>query len=304
MRQRPPGSPDRRTSWFQPAPARRHQVCRVRIPRRARYGPRYRPSSKIQTLLKSKSALKSETLPDVHHATTQPSLHRVHRCRKFLRQLLAAPAVVVGEQNKLLPIRLQPADALQKPLQVFRHLPPRQRIGRVGGHFHGARLVFDRRLAALAHDIDRPIARNRRHPGDRRRLPRIERSGAMPDLDVSFLYDLLSEILSPQDTEHDAEEFRPRGGIEPLKSGLIALRHRGNQPDQLSWRQHSASPKSRRPWFCAWASPCRITSWAKTVHRGSDDRRWEQRSQSPGHERETENPDVGGSGFRQFKTAL
>src|SRR6202020_694538 len=97
--------------------------------------------------------------------------------------------------------------------------------------------------------IDRPVARNRRHPCDRRRLPRIERSGAVPDLDVGFLYDLLSEILSPQDTEHDAEEFRPRGGIEPLESGLIALRHRGNQPDQLSWRQHSACPKSRHSWL-------------------------------------------------------
>src|SRR6202161_4142586 len=172
--------------------------------------------------------------------------------------------------------RPRPPAPLKKPVQFSRRRPPGQRIRRIGCHFHGGRLVFDRRLTTLAHDIDRPVARNRRHPRDRRRLPRIERSGAVPDLDVSFLYGLLSEILSPQDTEHDAEEFRPRGGIEPLGSSLVTLRHRGNQPDQLSWRQHSASPKSRRPWFSAWASPCRITSWAKTVHRGSDDRRWEQ----------------------------
>ena len=75
----------------------------------------------------------------------------------------------------------------------------------------------------------------------------IELAGAVPDLDVSLLNDLLGEILSPQDTEHDAEEFRARGGVKALESGLIPLRNRGNQPDQLSWRQHSASPKSRSP---------------------------------------------------------
>jgi hypothetical protein len=31
------------------------------------------------------------------------------------------------------------------------------------------------------------------------------------------------EILSPQDTKHDAEEFRARGGVKPLESGLISL---------------------------------------------------------------------------------
>ena len=75
----------------------------------------------------------------------------------------------------------------------------------------------------------------------------IELPGAVPDLDVSLLNDLLREILSPQDTEDHAKEFRARGGIKPLKSSLIPLRNRGNQPDQLSWRQHSASPKSRSP---------------------------------------------------------
>ena len=100
-------------------------------------------------------------------------------------------------------------------------------------------------LASLAHDIDRPVAGNRRHPRDRRRQAGIELPGAVPDLDVGLLNDLLREILSPQDTQHHAEEFRARGGVEALESGLIPLRNRGNQPDQLSRRQHSASPKSQ-----------------------------------------------------------
>src|ERR1019366_2954563 len=85
-----------------------------------------------------------------------------------------------------------------------------------------------------------------------------------------LLNDLLREVLSPQDTEHDAEEFRPRGGIKPLKRGLIPLRYGGNQPDQLSWRQHSVSPKSCPPAFRAAAAAvqaCRIISCAEPVHQ-------------------------------------
>src|SRR3954447_13857552 len=69
-------------------------------------------------------------------------------------------------------------------------------------------------------------------------------SGAVPDLDVGLLNNLLSKVLPSQDTEHHAKKFRPRRGIEALESSLIALRHRGNQPDQLSWRQHSV-PRNR-----------------------------------------------------------
>src|SRR5262249_52686105 len=75
----------------------------------------------------------------------------------------------------------------------------------------------------------------------------IELSGAVPDLHVSFLNNLLGEILSAQDTEDDAIEFRARRGIEALESGLVSLRNRGNQPDQLSRRQHSRPPKPRSP---------------------------------------------------------
>src|SRR6185369_9599162 len=107
------------------------------------------------------------------------------------------------------------------------------------------RLLLDRAFALLAHHVDRPVARDRHHPCNRRSERRVELSGAVPDLDVSLLNDLLREVLTAQDTEHDAEEFRARGGVKALKSGLIPLRNRGNQPDQLRWRQHSASPKSR-----------------------------------------------------------
>ena len=163
----------------------------------------------------------------------------------FAAKLFAAPAVVIRKQHQLLPIRLQPSDAFQEPLQFLGHLAPRQRIRRIGGDFHRGRLFFDRNLGPLANDIDGPVSRNRRHPCDRGRHAGIELPRAVPDLDVSLLNDLLREILTPQDTQHHAEEFRARGGIKPLESRLIPLRNRGNQPDQLSRRQHSSVPKTR-----------------------------------------------------------
>src|SRR5258707_7609070 len=42
-------------------------------------------------------------------------------------QLLAAPAVVIGEQHQLLPVRLQTADALQQALQLLGHFPAKAR---------------------------------------------------------------------------------------------------------------------------------------------------------------------------------
>src|SRR5439155_14758749 len=220
--------------------ARRHRGCRAHIPRRARYGLRYRPSFKIRTS-------KPETLPYVHHTAAQPRLHRIHRRFKLGGKLFAAPAVVIGQQHQLLPIRLETADAFQQALQLFRHLAPGQRIGRIGRDFHRGRLLLDRDFALLAHHVDRPVARDRRHPCNRRSERRIELSGVVPDLDVSLLNDLLREVLTAQHTEHDAEEFRARGGVNALKSRLIPLRNCGNQPDQLRWRQHSASPKTRDP---------------------------------------------------------
>ena len=158
--------------------------------------------------------------------------------RKLLCQLLAAPAVIVGEQHELLAIRLEPPDTLQQPLQFLGHLSPRQRIRSVGGNIHGCRLFLDRRFAPLSDDIDRPVAGNRRHPRDRGRQAGIELPRIVPDLDVSVLNDLLREILTPQDTEHHAEQFRPRGAVEALESGLVPLRNSGDQPDQFSRRQH------------------------------------------------------------------
>src|SRR3569832_773040 len=109
----------------------------------------------------------------------------------------------------------------------------------LGCHFQSRRLFLDRHLGSFAYHVDGPVARDRRHPRNWRRQPRIELPGAVPDLDVGLLNDLLSELLPRQDTEHNAKKFRACRGIEAFESRLIALCHRGNQPDELRWRLHS-----------------------------------------------------------------
>ncbi len=192
--------------------------------------------------------------------------------------MLATPAVVIGQQHQLLPIRLQTANTLQEPLQFFGHLPARQWIRGIGSHFHGRRLLFDRDFGAFAHDVNGTVSGDRGHPRDRRRQAGVELSRAVPDLDVSLLNDLLRKVLSTQDTEHHAKEFRARGDVKALKSGLIPLRNGGNQPDQLSWRQHSNPQKIAMPHRFVHTAAAVQTSptipCPKPVHQASEAPGW------------------------------
>jgi len=135
-----------------------------------------------------------------------------HRRLELRSQLLAAPAVVIGEQHQLLPVRLQTADAFQQALSILRSspgapadpgclqplpLPPAPPRSRVRPRFAQRCRWHGFGQSTAIHVI-----------GDDR--AGIELSGAVPDLDVSLLDDLLSKILSPQDTQHDGQKsFRP-----------------------------------------------------------------------------------------------
>src|ERR1700760_1990522 len=102
--------------------------------------------------------LKSKTLPDIHHAATQPRLHGIHRRFELRRQLLPAPTVVVCEQHEFLAVRLEPSHTLQQALQFLRHFPASQRVGAVSRDFHRCRLFLDRTFGPLAHEIDGAVA--------------------------------------------------------------------------------------------------------------------------------------------------
>src|ERR1700733_10138308 len=104
---------------------------------------------------------------DLEQAATQPRLDRVDGNIELLRELIPAPAAVIGEQHDALLFRIELAEARQQPLEFLGHFPARQRRRRIGGDSQRIRLVLDRDLAFLAYDVDRPIARDRHHPGDR-----------------------------------------------------------------------------------------------------------------------------------------
>src|SRR5207302_6098371 len=79
------------------------------------------------------------------------------------------------------------------------------------------------------------------------RQGRIELAGAVPDLEVGLLHHLVREVCTPQDTQYDAVQFRPRRRVQPLEGGAVALRDRGQQPDKLLRTQHVVGrPTSRR----------------------------------------------------------
>jgi hypothetical protein len=109
------------------------------------------------------------------------------------------------------------------------------------------RLVLDRLLGLLAQDIERAIARDRDHPGDRRRQPRVEVPRAAPDFQIGFLHDFVRQIGPTQDTQHDAVKFRAGRIIEALEGLLVPLCDRRQQPNKFHRRRHDArsSPSSR-----------------------------------------------------------
>src|SRR5438552_1304992 len=87
------------------APARRHRGCRARIRPPNRRGRR-RASS-------------PEALPDFKQAAPQPRLDCVDRLVELGRQLLPAPATIIGEQHKALPLRLKLAHAYEQPFELL-----------------------------------------------------------------------------------------------------------------------------------------------------------------------------------------
>src|SRR5579859_524856 len=88
--------------------------------------------SSVYSMISTPKGLKTQALPDVHHAAAKPRLYRIHRHLELRRQLLPAPAVVIRKQHKLLTVRLEPADTFQQALQFFCHFPASQGIRAIG----------------------------------------------------------------------------------------------------------------------------------------------------------------------------
>ena len=87
-------------------------------------------------------------------------------------------------------------------------------IGEAVGQL-GVDLADGRRdpLGAPPGHVDRGVARDGRHPGDRRGDRRIEIAGAAPDPDIGFLHCILRSSFTAQDTADTGVEFRA-GALE------------------------------------------------------------------------------------------
>src|SRR5579863_8915689 len=134
---------------------------------------------------------RSHAGPDLEQAAAQPGLDRVHGNIELLRELIATPAAVIGQQHDALLLGVELAEARQQLLELLGHLAARQRRRRLGCDVERVGLVLDRQLALLAHDIDGAIARDRHHPGDRARDGRVELDSHLPHLEVGLLHDLV-----------------------------------------------------------------------------------------------------------------
>ena len=178
----------------------------------------------------SRSQTQSTEDDDLKQAAPQPSLDRVHGNVELLGQLIATPAAVVSEKHNALLFRVELAEAGQKPLEFLGHLPARERRRRLGGNVQGLRLLLDRDFALSAHDVDSPIASHRHHPRDGARHGRVELMSHVPDFEIGFLHDLVSQFGPTQDTQKDPVQFRAGRLIELLERGCVALGDGCEQP--------------------------------------------------------------------------
>src|SRR5579863_9259624 len=80
----------------------------------------------------SGSCAVSHTLAQFEETATQPSLDRVHRNIELLRQLIAAPAAVIGQQHDALLFRIELAETGEQSPELLGHLAAGQRRRRVG----------------------------------------------------------------------------------------------------------------------------------------------------------------------------
>ena len=114
----------------------------------------YSAASAIWSSLRPSSKSRHSRIPSCCGAAM---FHRIYRRLELRRQLLAAPAVVIGEQHELLPIRLQTANALQSRFNFWRSPGAPAGPGPIGG-----RLPW---LSAPLRSRPRRACARRRWPG-------------------------------------------------------------------------------------------------------------------------------------------
>src|SRR5262249_8422848 len=182
-------------------------------------------------------------LLDLEQAAPQRRPKQIDRHVELGRELFAAESTVIGEQQHALAVRFEPSDAGEELFKIVGQL--------VAGHAAGA-LIFvgDFRLAVARgrlrspRRVDRQPPGDRDHPGERRRMGRIELAGLAPDLQIGLFHDVGGEVVTPQNTQHHAIELGAGCPIEPLERNRVALGDGREQPCDSTRRGHSVKSYS------------------------------------------------------------
>src|SRR6516162_5854690 len=212
----------------------------------------------------------AHTLANFEQTAAKPRPDRVHRNIELIRQMIATPAAVIGQQHDPLLFRVEPTEAAEQALELRRHFAPRQWRRGVGGGFGRCfGLFIDRDVSLPAHDIDGAIAGHCDHPGNRACRCRIELIRHFPHFEVGFFHYLFGQCRPSQDAHKYSVELCPSGLIKALECSLVAPGDGAQQPNELGLHQHDrpdpgigphsptdrAGPASSRPRTSA-LTPC------------------------------------------------
>src|SRR5438128_77640 len=104
----------------------------------------------------------------------QPGFDRRHRTFETLGERLAARAAIVGEQDDLPLLLVEQVEAAHERGEPLAAIARPQGIDLVGGRLEALRHVLERLWLDAANLVERAVARDRRHPGDRRSLRWVE----------------------------------------------------------------------------------------------------------------------------------
>jgi hypothetical protein len=160
---------------------------------------------------------------------------------------------MIGQQHHIAPVFLDSIQTSHQPRPGFAPLAVSQRVDELIRHIQHVRTIFDRHRLPLAHLVQRQVAGDNRHPGDRRACARIECACPPPDAQVSLLHNFVRQIFPLKDTKDNAIEFRGGCAEQRMKSLPIPGGYAPQKLDEIAGR-------SRWTCHCVFLRRCPLVS--------------------------------------------
>ena len=113
--------------------------------------------------------------------------------------------------------------------------------------FETFRHILERRRTDAADFVERAVAGDGRHPGERRAPRGVEVGGSFPDPDIGLLQRLGGGVLLGQDAEDDAVEFCAGLPVERPKRRLVARRDPAQKVREIALARLQSPARRLRP---------------------------------------------------------